>query len=595
MKNILIIWASISLLAAVSCKKNFLDKAPGVDVTENTIFSSRINAESYVSTLYQFGMVSIFLSRDATLLSNPVTGDNQTGTIVGLLSAATDEAESQEEFTFVQQWNSASITNSTIRNNEDFNYYRRWKAIRIANLLLERIDEVPDADATYKAQVKGEAKFFRALQNFEILKRYGGFPIVEKRIVNLDEAKIPRSTLEECINAIVKDCNDAVASLPLVYPASQKGRATKLAALALKSRTLLYAASPLFNTGTPYLSMANPANNKLICYGNADNNRWKLAADAAKAVLDEASAAGVALIDVPANRDPTVANRTQGNYWVAWERADNSEVIIAEKTYGPTSPTSFPWLHVVPAPFSGAFWAGNSVTHNFIRKYERKDGSLQTWVLAGGNDLTAKYNELDPRFKQTVAYNGARWNAQVPIVETFTGTTQIAEPKLGKGRAWMIKHVPEGLANGGSVVPNMALYRLNEFYLNYAEALNEFGGPTTEAYAAVNTIRTRSGMPNLPVGLTKEQFRTRVRNERDIELAFEDHRFWDIRRWLIAEDEGVMKGAMYGLLITKGTGGLFNWVPYAFETRNFNKNMYLHPYDLAEVLKGSLVQNPGWE
>ncbi len=341
--------------------------------------------------------------------------------------------------------------------------------------------------------------------------------------------------------------------------------------------------------------MADAANNKLICYGNADNNRWKLAADAAKVVLDEASSAGVALIDVPANRDPAVANRTQGNYWVAWERPDNTEVIIAEKTYGPTSVFSFPWLHLVPNGIAGAYWAGNSVTHNFVRKYEKKDGTPQTWDLTGGNDLTDKYNELDPRFKQTVAYNGARWNAQVPIIETFTGTTQLAEAKLGKGRAWMIKHVPEGLANGASVVPNVALYRLNEFYLNYAEALNEFNGPTAEAYAAVNAIRTRSGMPDLPEGLSKDQFRTRVRNERDVELAFEDHRFWDIRRWLIAEEEGVMKGAMYGLRITKVNATTFSWVPYVFENRSFNKNMYLHPYDLAEVLKGNLVQNPGWE
>jgi hypothetical protein len=141
----------------------------------------------------------------------------------------------------------------------------------------------------------------------------------------------------------------------------------------------------------------------------------------------------------------------------------------------------------------------------------------------------------------------------------------------------------------------MALYRLNEFYLNYAEALNEFNGPTAEAYAAVNAIRTRSGMPDLPEGLSKDQFRTRVRNERDVELAFEDHRFWDIRRWLIAEEEGVMKGAMYGLRITKVNATTFSWVPYVFENRSFNKNMYLHPYDLAEVLKGNLVQNPGWE
>ncbi|HVG13551.1 MAG TPA: RagB/SusD family nutrient uptake outer membrane protein [Chitinophagaceae bacterium] len=597
MKYIVGLCAGICLITILSCKKNFtdfLDQAPGVDVTENSVFSSVVNTERYVSSLYQMGMASIFLLRDAPLFANPITGVATGGTLVGTLSGATDESENQEDFTFVQAWNSAGITVNNIITSEDFRYYGRWKAVRIANILLERIGEVPDADENYKKQVRGEAQFFRALQFFENLKRYGGFPILTKRFENMDSLQLPRSTLEECVNAIVKDCDDAISNLPDSYPTNQTGRATKLAARALKSRTLLYAASPQFNTATPYLSMVNPADNKLISYGNFDAARWKKAADAAKDVLDAAASIGVALIDVPANRDPSVANRTQGNYWVAWELKDNAEVIFADKTYGPTSRFSFPWLHIVPNGIDGAFWTGNSVTHNFVKKYENKiTGLPEVWDNAGGNDLTAKYNRLDPRFKQTVAYNGARWNGNVPVIETFTGTTQLQPNKVGEGRAWMIKHIPEALGSG-NVVPSTAIYRLNEFYLNYAEALNEFEGPTSDAYAKVNAIRLRSGMPPLPAGLSKNQFRTRVQNERDIELAFEDHRFWDIRRWLIAENEGVMKGDFYGLNITKVNATTFSWVPYVFETRTFKKEMYLHPYPLSEVLKGSLVQNPGW-
>lgn len=592
MKNFIKISVLISIFwTGFSCNKleDFLDKAPGVDVTEDNIFTSRQNAESYVSTLYQYGMVSIFPNRDAAVISSP-TGASSS--LAGTLSGATDESENEANFPFAQQWNSASIIPGNIISNEDSKYHGRWKAIRNANILLERIDEVPDADDTYKAQVKGEAQFIRALNNFETLKRYGGFPIVNRRFVTVEEAKVPRASLEECINFIIKDCDDAVANLPASYPPTQRGRATKVAALALKSRTLLYAASPLFNTGTPFLSMANAADNKLICYGNVDNNRWKLAADAAKAVLDAAPAAGVALIDVPANRDPAVATVAQGNYRVAWERQDNAEIIIADKTYPASSRFGFPWYHLYPVPM-GSFWVSNTATLNFVRKYEKKaDGLPQTWNPAGGDDLVAKYNELDPRFKQTVGYNGARFNAEHPIIETFAGGKH---EKNCFGGAWVIKHIPEGLANGGSVVPSIALYRLNEFYLNYAEAINEFQGPTPEAYAAVNTIRTRSGMPNLPPGLSKDEFRIRVRNERDIELAFEDHRFWDIRRWLIAEQEGVMKGAIQGIKITKLTATTFRYVPYVIETRSFNKQMYLHPFDLNEVLKGNLVQNPGWE
>lgn len=604
MKNNFVKGLSLSLLLiSASCRKplsEFLDKAPGVDVTEDIVFSKRANVEAYVSTLYQYGMVSIFPNRDVAVISNPANGSNSL--LTGTLSGATDESENSAAFTYLQKWNQAEFNAATITRDEDSRYFGRWKAIRIACILLERVDEVPDADATYKTQVKGEAKFMRALQNFETLKRYGGFPIVTKRYKNLDEAKVPRGTIEECVNAIVKDCDEAAASLPVSYPAAMRGRATRLVALALKSRTLLYAASPLFNTPTPFLSMPNAADNKLICYGNFDPNRWKLAADAAKAVLDEASAAGVALIDVPANRDPTVANVANGNYRVAWERQDNTEIILADKTYGAQGRFTHPWYSIVP-PVYNSFFSGNSVTFNHQKKYEVKSTGLpQTWEATGGTDLLAKYNQLDPRFKQSINYVTSRWSATYPIAETWQGGAHVAN---NPGGAWMKKHFPDAAENQNQP-PSIALYRLNEFYLNYAEAQNEFAGPDVSASVgtpltpreAVNIIRTRSAMPNIAAGLSQSAFRTRVRNERDIELAFEDHRFWDIRRWLIAEQEGVMTGAMYGLRITRtGTSPnfLYSWEPFVFETRTFSKRMYLHPYDRSEVLKGNLMQNPGWE
>lgn len=598
------------LLIAASCRKplsEFLDKAPGVDVTEDIVFSKRANVEAYVSTLYQYGMVSILYPNTgnagyAGILGNPATG--AAVNIVGTSSCATDESESSAPFTPWHVWNAAGITPATIISNEDSRYWVRWKAIRIACILLERVDEVPDASSDYKTQVKGEAKFMRALQNFETLKRYGGFPIVTKRYKDFEEARIPRNTIEECVNVIVKDCDEAAAGLLPSYPSAMRGRATRLAALALKSRTLLYAASPLFNAATPYLSMANAADNKFICYGNFDNNRWKLAADAAKAVLDEASTAGVALIDVPANRDPTVANVANGNYRVAWERADNAEIIIADKSLGAQGRFTHPWYSIVPQVYN-SFWSGNSVLFNHQRKYEVKATGLpQTWDPAGGADLLAKYNELDPRFKQSINYVTSRWSATYPIAETWQGGNHVAN---NPGGAWMKKHFPDAAENQ-SLPPSIALFRLNEFYLNYAEAQNEFIGPDAPPNVpgglpltpreAVNIIRTRSGMPALPASLPQAQFRTRLRNERDIELAFEDHRFWDIRRWMIAEQDGVMAGPMFGLRITRtGTSPtfLYSWVPYVFETRTFLKKMYLHPYDLTEVLKGTLVQNPGWD
>lgn len=614
MKKILTLVVLLTVVAILpACRKSFkdfLEKAPGVDVNEELVFSSKVNVDALVSTMYEYGSFSLLPARtNAAITSNPSTGGNLTQ--IGTNNAATDEGKNEATFQFSNTWNTGTVTNQNIIGAEDYRYFARWKVIRMANILLERVDELTDpaADAAYKSQVKAQAKFFRALQNFEMLKRYGGFPLVMKRFKDADEAKIQRSTFAECVAAISKDLAEAYTDLDVVYPAAQKGRITKLAVRALQAKTLLYAASPIFNTGTPYLSMADPANNKYICWGNFDKARWKAAADTSLLVLQEAAAAGVALIDVPANRKPLEAsapgtNFLNGNYRVSWERLDNTEIILADKSSAAGGNNySFPWQHIMIST-AGGFYGGTSVLLNFMRKYEDTLGRVVLWNNEGGTDLQAKYASLDPRFKQSVGYNLSRWNANTPILENYAGGKNV---KGNWGGQWMLKPVPEGIANG-NVIPSLPMFRLNEFYLNYAEAMNEFLSPGTQtatdnaeppnipnsAYDAVDRIRARSGMPKLPAGLNQAEFRDRVRNERAIELAFEDHRFWDIRRWLIAEDEGVMKGAMFGIKITRINATSYSYLPYLIENRSFNKNMYLHPFELNEVQKAGLIQNPGW-
>jgi hypothetical protein len=141
------------------------------------------------------------------------------------------------------------------------------------------------------------------------------------------------------------------------------------------------------------------------------------------------------------------------------------------------------------------------------------------------------------------------------------------------------------------------VFRVAELYLNYAEALNEYyDNPPQEAFDAVAKVRNRSGMPGFPATLSKEEFRKKLRNERAVELAFEDHRFWDIRRWMIAEDEGVMRGKMYGLKISSigGSKTHVHYEPYVFENRSWSRRSYLHGIMQNEVDKGYLIQNPGW-
>lgn len=595
MKNIVKIQICTILLLLASCKKidNFLEKAPGVDVNENTIFSSVAQLNNFIPTLYRYGINSGFGQRGN---NNAISTTGNNASNYGMIAGITDEGRS--EAGFVEQnvsVTSGNISAQNIINQEDYRYGTRWILIRYVAIMLERLKDVPLIDPAYAKQVEGEAKFLRALNYFEMVKRYGGVMLVDKRFNVGDQINIPRSSLQDSFNFIIKDLDDAISLLPATVPSNQYGRASKGAALLLKARTLLYQASPLFNTTTPYMNFG--ANNKLICLGNNDPNRWKLAADASKATLDWAASSGCALIDNVAQRNPSYVSGTPttGNYKASWETYGNSEIILSENFEGPINMDNFPWLSIRPYSFGG-YWNSTEVLFNHIKKYEKLDGTPQTWPTNGGPDVMTKYAELDPRFRQTVAFNLSYYNKDLPSLALYAGGKQNSANSGVFTGNFLKKYWPDALANSASysLTPQWIVLRLNEAYLDYAEALNEFSGPTTEAYNAVNTIRARSGMPALPSGLSQSDFRTRVRNERDVELAFEDHRFFDIRRWMIAENDGVMKGNMFGISVTKN-GSLYSWVPVLVETRSFQHQFYLHPFPYNEVLKGNnLIQNPGW-
>ena len=575
MKNIIIIGICIFFYAlSSSCTKvtNFLDKPPGIDVTEDTIFTTQINAETFLMNCY---------SR-ATYCDLPNWDENDGKKDVAL-AASTDESISTCGWYWdATCWNIGDITpNNT--DLTDTRWLARWNGIRSCNIFLERISSVPKTDPGYINPAKGQAMWLRALSYFELLKRYGGVPIVKKRFLTTDNFKIPRSTFKETVDFIVTQCDSAASLLPDIWPSVYRGKATKGAALMLKARTLLYAASPEFNTSTPYLDLGN--NNNLICYGDYDVNRWQQAADAAKAVIDWAPAGSISLVTTATSPKP---------YQYIWETHDNSEIILSNK-YGGSQYETAQCIYWMTPPSIYYGEGGCTVTFNWQKLYENKTtGQPQNWNPNGGNNLSAMYDQLDPRFGQTIAYNGSYWNTDYTNIETYQGGQ---EEERCLGGAWVHKFFPSALTwTNVYFVPNWWWYRLAEAYLNYAEALNEAQGPVAEAYAAVNIIRQRAGMPDFPAGLTKEQFRNKLRNERSVELAFEEHRFCDVRRWLIADNEGIMNGKMYGLKITENPppSTEFSYVPYVIESHVFTKKMYLHPFPKNEVNKGYLVQNPGY-
>ena len=555
------------LASLPGCKKgfgDFLAKPPGVDITIDTIFSSQSQVETCLAGLYYYTLpLDVLTSNDRRR-----TGSD------GSISGATDEAEIMMSWYWPQYWNNGDMKASWPL---DRSYTPRWAALRRVNTMLEHIDDAPFDDAGFKSRVKAEAYFLRAYLYHEMFKRYGGVPILNHTLNLGDTLKVGRATVEETVNFIVEDCDRAASVLPNSYPSELKGHATKGAALMLKANTLLFAASPLFNTGDPYLSLG--ADDPLICYGNYDQQRWQRAADAAKAVLDWAAPNGCHLITDQGIHE---------NYRYVWENPDCAEVILAQKERGPTSPVAYQGYKAFwPASFGGP--GGMSVTLNFVKRYEKIDGSPQRWNMNGGDNLTEMYADLDPRFAQSCVYNGGYWNVDHPKLELWEGGRDASGCITG---VFLKKPIPTELTNRHPTTPNQIEMRLAEAYLNYAEALNEVQGPVQAAYDAVNKIRSRSGMPDLPAGLSQEEFRERVRHERTIELAFEGHRLWDVRRWLIANTDGIMKGEMWGIKIYKIGEDKFRYEPYVFEIRKFSEPFYLNAFPQEEVDKGYIVQNP---
>lgn len=578
MKKVFIIAVGIFICANMifcSCEDffgNFLEKPPGVDVTEDTIFSSQKEIETFLFGTYKMGLHSYYpySDKDGSVNPNPTTFST---------AAMCDEAEMSNTFFSTEDWNSAIIRPSMIKAQEDGRFDLRWQTIRRCNILIERMPVAPVTD-DIKKQFTGEALFLRALNNFEMLKRYGGMPILRERFDVSDAFDIPRSSLKDYVEFIINDCNAAATNLKgVTYSTIWRGRVTRLAALALKSKVLLFAASPLFNTGQPYISGAH---NELVCYGDEQKSRWKDAADAALEVINEAPSFGVSILN---NGDP------ENDYRRVWEEADNSEIILAEKAYYNLGHWEQPWKFIQPKPILSLGWAGLCVTQNFISKYEDMEGNRVDWST-GGDDLAEMYASLDPRFRQSVGYNGSYWNKDVPNVQTYEGGAHAGGCETG---AWMHKTIPTTLSQSQRATPNAIVFRLAEAYLNYAEALNEYEDtPSREIYNALQIIRDRVNMPVLPSDLSQTEMRERIKNERAVELAFEDHRLWDIRRWMDAEKDGVMTGDFYGLKIMPGNNGKFSYQRFVFETRSFKKQMYLHPISENEINKGYLIQNPGW-
>lgn len=582
---------AIAVLAFASgCKKDFLDAQKLSVLNEKAIFSDSIYASQYVNSRFS----------NITYSWEP----NRFGSAG--LECAIDEAESSVAPTGLQTIISGGALNSS--NADRGIWTTTYAQVRAINIFLKNREVIP-LSAERKTRFEGEVRFLRAWYYATLLKHFGGFPIVGDTVFNeSDKIDVPRSTYEESVNYIVAECDKAAGMLPLRYSNSvgdEYGRVTKGAALALKARVLLYAASPLSNT-----SRADDPG-KLVSYGNASPDRWKLAADAAKAVID-------------LNAYSLYRGSTPWfyNLFMVYQSTDALPEQIFSFQPPASTPNNMYRETIMNPPSRGTRYTGTISIfplQELVDDFGMKNGLAITDPASGypgvGDDM---YKNRDPRFYFTVSFNGAvralsGFTGDQPI-RTYTGILPTGNANetsanldgIYKNNAtltgyYCYKMLSNTVINGGSeLLRPRILMRYAEVLLNAAEAYNEAYGPSEEIIAWLKDIRSRAtidpgadNMYGIKTGMTKDQMRAFIQAERRVELAFEEHRFWDVRRWMIAPE--TENKDMHGMEITRAANGTFSYRSIVTRKHVFRDNMYFFPIPQSEITKSAaLQQNPGY-
>lgn len=560
-----IILLSLSMALLPHCKKGFLDRAATTQQQDVDIFTSFAMTDQVVNNLYSR------MRGTYTYLS----GYN--------MGSATDEAKDASNWMASMRFNNGSWSGNA---NPIGNTWRdNYVAIRQANTIIENVAKFktpddPNNPGTLENRM-GEVYFLRAYFLWEQMRQFGGVIIVTKSIDQTDETALnkPRNTYDECVAQVLADCDEAYKRVQYTYdPNTHVGRVTKGACLALKARVLLFSASPLWANAGKTGFLADIASGSKP----SDPAKWKKAADAAKAVIDLKDGGGnlvYALEPTLAARQEMFKNRTLQSREVIFVRMRE-----ANQDYD---------RYIFPKGYGG--WSGCAPAQNLVDDYEMNNG-LPIKDPLSGYDEKRPYLNRDPRFYSDILYNGANWKGRK--VETYaTGRDrQSTETDYTRTGYFTRKLADEAITPGqsGSRFIHGINYRLAEMYLSYAEALNECEPANADVLKYVNLIRTRAGQQPLPAGLSQADMRTRIQNERRIELCFENHRFWDVRRWKIAEETQKELFGMRPIIDAAAPDG-FRYERFKVEDRLWRNAMYVIPITTDETLRNpNLKQNEGW-
>jgi hypothetical protein len=541
----------VGLLSFFMGSCSYLDYSEASYLQKEDVFSDWNRTQNLLSDIYS----------SLPLGFTPIGG--------AMRASATDDAEFVLDVSSVQKFNDGSW--SSIQTLDD-QWEQMYSGIRAVNLLLQEVKgrkfedyKWTDSYADEMTQFNNyphEARFLRAFFYFQLIERYGNVPLITTVLTQEEANAVSPSSYDDIVRFIVSECDAIIPLLPKTYvgftSAQETSRATKGAAMALKARTLLYAASPLHNP-----------------QGTAQ--KWIDAAVAAKDIINSAT------YSLEANYNAFLNNVTSKE--LILERREGNQNYFEKANF--------------PIGFEGGN-TGNCPTQNLVDSYEMRTNGLSISDPNSGYNPATPYAGRDPRLDLTILYNTSTFKSK-PLECWYGGAN--AAPKANATRTgyYLKKYVLETVSLDPNSISTRqhtwVIFRYGEVLLNYAESMNEAYGPANAstlgmtALQAVNLIRTRAKMPAFPAGLTKEQFRSKLQNERRVEMAFEEQRFWDIKRWKI----GDTTRDIYGMEIAKNADGTFKYTKKLVERRIYEEKMNLYPIPLSELYKNNkLQQNTGW-
>ena len=592
---IVVLFFSLALISSCEKAEDFLDQKPLGEYSADAVWSDLNLVETFVNGMYKNALGWPFA--------------------IERLSDYVDESH------FTPDWSVTNFNKSLMTQDDLQGWSVSWATpgtlalrwgplylnVRRTNIFFQRIGDIvtnAPQDEEFKTRLTGEAYFLRALTYHKLVCLYGGVPIITKVYDLDDDLKAARNTYEECVSFITGQLDSAAMFLPETADDVDKfdmGRATKGAALALKARVLLYAASDLHHQMSMYASgFTNP---ELLGYvGGSQLDRWQAAKDAAQDVMD------MGLYDLY-KKSPSVVDSIAQNFvnYFASETETEEDILLQ---YFSTKGNEG-WAYYNPALYCGPNgyhnWGNNCPLGELVDDYEMRDGSNFDWT--NPVHKANPYANRDQRLYATILYEGVQWRtrtsdgilidpySKLQVGGVFNSANTLADPiapgldtRQGQIEDW----------NGGytgyyarkfvdpSLDPQYVKQevpfrhiRYAEVLLNYAEACIELG-EFDIARDFINQIRIRAGQPELEASVTGAELRDKYRHERRIELAYEDHRFWDVRRWIIGPDAYHQTHAVSVKYLTEVTSNDADMTRFFVPPANYTGNRKADSYRQAD-------------